>query len=99
MIVVIATFKAKVGSEQALEDTIKGMVNQVQAETDTLAYTLHRSPAENGKFMLYEMYKDQAAFDFHGSQSYFKEFGRAIRDLLEERVKIEIYESIAALNR
>lgn len=99
MIVVIATFKAKLGCEQELEDAIKGMVEKVSAEEGTLAYTLHRAPNEKDKFMLYEMYRDQAAFEFHGTQDYFKEFGKGIRGLLEEKVKIEIYEDIAAIKR
>jgi len=99
MIVIIATLKAKAGCEQQLEDAIKVMVNNTQAEEGTLMYTLHRAQGEPGKFLIYERYKDQAAFEFHGAQPYFKEFGRSIRDLQEERAKIEIYEDIAAISR
>lgn len=99
MIVIVATMKAKEGQEAELEETLRDMIENVQQEEGAIMYTLHRSKADVGKFMFYEMYKDKAALDYHSTQPYFKDFGRKISTLIEERTKIDIYEDLASINR
>jgi quinol monooxygenase YgiN len=74
---------AKKGKEKELEEALSAMIPNVQNEEDTLQYSLHRSRNNPGKFFFYEKYKDQAAFDFHCSTSYFKELFSKTPGLLE----------------
>jgi quinol monooxygenase YgiN len=99
MIVIVATMKAKEGQEAELEETLRGMVENVQQEEGTVRYTLHRAKNDAGKFMFYEMYKDKAALDYHSTQPSFKESGRKIAKLIEEKTKIDIYEDLASITR
>jgi len=99
MIVIVATMKAKEGQEMELEEILKGMIANVQPEEGVRMYTLHRAKDDPGKFLFYEMYKDKVALDFHGSQPYFKDFGRNISGLVVERPKIDVYEDIISIKR
>jgi len=99
MLVLTATFKAKPGQENELEEAIKALIPSVQNEAGTLVYTVHKAKADPGQFMFYEMYQDKAALDLHGSTPYFKEFSGKIAGLLESKPQLAIYEDIASISR
>ncbi len=99
MIVLAASFKAKAGLETKLEEALKAMIPKVQEEEGTLMYTLHKAKRDPGQFLIYEMYQDKAALNFHSSTPYFKEFFGQIADLLEGTPQITIYEDIASISR
>ena len=83
MIVLIAMLKAQKGKEKKVEDILRGMIPSVQNEKGTLEYILHRSQKDPTEFLFYEEYADQAALDFHGRTSYFKDLGRNLDGLLD----------------
>ena len=97
MIVVVAILTAKQGKEQEMEDALKWVMPQVEAEEGTLQYVLHRAKKEPGKFLFYEKYRDKAALNVHGSTPYFSELFSRIGPLLEGSPTIEIYEDIASI--
>ncbi len=99
MIVITATFKAKAGQENALEEVLKSIIPDVQNEEGTVMYTIHKSTADPGQFLFYEKYTDQAALTFHSTTPYFKAFGGKMKDLLEGKPQIAIFEDIASINR
>lgn len=99
MIVITAAFKAKAGQEKALEEVLKSIIPDVQNEEGTVMYTIHRSAADPGQFLFYEKYKDQDALNFHSTTPYFKAFGAKMKDLLEGKPQIAIYEDIASISR
>ncbi len=99
MIVLVATFKAKKGCEESLENTLKTLIPYVQNEAGTLTYTLHRGINTPDKLLFYEAYRDKEAREFHRSQSYVKEILGSISNLIEEQPTIEVYEEIASLRR
>ena len=97
MIVVIAVIKALAGKEEEMESAMRDMVSKVQSEEEaTLAYALHRAQGEPGKFMFYEKYKDQAAFEHHSTTPYIRELFDKIGPLVDGSPRIEMYEEIAA---
>lgn len=99
MIVITAAFKAKAGQEKALEEILKSVIPDVQNEGGTVMYTLHRSAANHGAFLFYEKYKDQDALNFHSTTPYFKALGGKMKDLLDGKPQIVIYEDIASISR
>ena len=96
MMVLVAVLKAQAGKEKEVEDALRAMIPKVQSEEGTLAYILHRSPNETGKFLFYEKYRDKAAFDHHSSAPYVKELFGTIGPLLAGPPSIEMYEELAA---
>ncbi len=62
---VVAKLKAKAGSEKELEAALRAMIPKVREEPGALTYILTQSVKDPTVFVFYEVYKDQAAFDFH----------------------------------
>lgn len=99
MIVIVATFKAKTGMEKELEEGLVSVVPDVQNEEGTLMYTVHKSKADPGLFMFYEMYKDKAALEYHSSTPHFKALFGKIAPYLEGEPDIKVFKDIAAIDR
>ena len=97
MIVVVAVMKAKKGKEQEMEDALRWLIPQVESESGTLQYVLHRARKDTGKFLFYEKYRDKDALNTHGSTPYFGELFGKIAPLLDGDPSIEIYEDIASI--
>lgn len=49
----------------ALQQLLEELVRHARSEAGTLAYTLHQDAGRPGDFFLYELYKDQQAFERH----------------------------------
>jgi len=99
MIVLIAMLKAQKGKEKKVEEILRGMMPGVQNEKGTLKYILHRSRKDPTEFLFYEEYVDQAALDFHGGTSYFKDLVKNLDGLLDGAPKELFYEPVAAITR
>ena len=97
MLVVIATIQAKAGKEQEMEDLFKGVIPQVDTESGTLRYVLHRVKKEQGKFLMYEMYRDKEARKAHGETPYFVTLFTNILPLIDGNPSIETFEVIASI--
>lgn len=97
MLVVVAVMKAKTGMEKELEQALKGIIPKVDAEKNTLMYTLHRAKKEAGKFLFYEKYTDKEALKEHGSTPHFTELFGKIAPLLDGAPVIDMYEELAGI--
>ncbi len=95
MITVIATLKVQAGQEETLVAGMKKMIEHVRAhEPGTKTYLLHRSAADSTKFLVYEVYADQAAFAAHGASEPMKEFFKLAGGIMDGRPDIAMYEEI-----
>jgi quinol monooxygenase YgiN len=95
VLTVVATLKVKSGQEEALIEGMRKMIAHVKAnEPGTVTYLLHRSSADPTKFLVYEVYADQAAFATHGASEPMKEFFRLAGGILDGRPDIAMYEEI-----
>jgi quinol monooxygenase YgiN len=99
MLVVVAVMKAKEGCEQEMENALRDMIPQVETEEGTLTYTLHRARKVPGKFLMYEKYRDKAAFNHHSSTPYFAELFGKIAPLLDGDPVIDIYEELCGIRQ
>jgi quinol monooxygenase YgiN len=90
-VTLIAKIKAKQGSEGQLEAAFHDMIKKVRAaEPGCQAYILHKANDDPTKFVWYETYADQAAFDNHRKTEHMKEMGGRIANLLDGRPEIEM---------
>lgn len=96
MIVVAAVLEAQEGKEKDMESALMDFMPKVQSEEGTLAYILHRSKGNPGKFLVYEKYVDDAALAYHGSTEHFKELFDKVGPVLAGAPSIEVYEELAA---
>jgi len=83
MKVIVARVKVKEGQEAAFISVAGVLVEATRKEPGCLFYTLYQSPMDPKSFIFYEEYKDQAAFESHGSSDHFKIFADAIGDMLD----------------
>lgn len=92
--VVAATWKAKPGEEQRVEEVIRKMTPLSRAEEKCLFYQAQVSPEDPRTFFLYEQYTDASGYEDHKASRHFQEhvFGY-ILDYLESR-QVQTYETI-----
>lgn len=95
MVVVVAEYTVRAGNEEAVVALLRRWAPMAREEAGCRAFIVNRSTEDPRKFLLYEQYADQAAFDFHTGRPEFKEIvlGRIV-PLLEGRVR-HLYEVIA----
>jgi quinol monooxygenase YgiN len=66
--------EAAPGSEEELAEQLGALLEPTRQEPGCVAYELHRDPEHAGKFMFYERFKDQKAFDDHINSAHFIKF-------------------------
>jgi quinol monooxygenase YgiN len=71
----IAIYTLLDNAADAFERLASEVVEQVKTrEPDTLVYALHGVPAAPMQRILYAVYRDEAAFDWHERQPYIRQF-------------------------
>jgi quinol monooxygenase YgiN len=87
--VLAATWVARPGEEERIEDILRTMVPLSRAERGCLQYNAHRATEDPRRFFLYEIYKDEAAFTEHSESDHFKRYvlGEAL-PRLESRERV-----------
>jgi quinol monooxygenase YgiN len=96
MLVLVADYYTKEGQEATVAETMRKMVAYCNsdAEPGCLLYTVNQSLEDPRKFLLYEQYADEAAFEAHAATEMFQQhvLGTVV-PLLESRVR-HLYQSI-----
>jgi len=83
-------WEAKEGEGEAVADLLRRMAGAVASEPGTLLFWVHRSPANEREFFLYELFADDAAFAAHQQTEHFQTLvlGEALPKLVKrERVQ------------
>ncbi|HTW87592.1 MAG TPA: putative quinol monooxygenase [Candidatus Binataceae bacterium] len=86
---VIAKLKVKPGSEKQIEQACTEMAANVRQEPDTLTYIMHRSTTDPTVIMVYEVYKDAAAFEYHRKTPHMAAMFSKIKDLVAGPPEVE----------
>ena len=79
----IAILVARRGMVEELRALLDGMVVPSRAEPGNLQYNLWRDHADAGRFVLEELYTDDAAVAAHRATPHFKKYFAKINDLAE----------------
>ena len=90
----VVRMTAREGEEERAAQIIPRLVAASAAEPGNVHYLAHRDPEDPRVFLMYEQYRDKAAFEEHGASEHFKqlELGELF-PLMEERRR-EIYETL-----
>ena len=80
---IVAVLAAKPGRAGELRALLDGMVAASRAEPGNLQYDLWRDHADAGRFVLEELYADDAAVAAHRATPHFKNYLAKINDLAE----------------
>lgn len=71
---VIATWVAREGEEEAVEQAIRSLVEPSRAEPGCLSYLPHRLQDHPRSFVLVEQYENEAAYAAHTESDHFRTF-------------------------
>jgi len=94
MLGIIATLKAKPGSESEFESIMGELAAAVRAnEPDCTFYALHKGE-EEGVYVMLEQYTSEAAFAAHRETTHFKEIGGKLGGVLGGAPSIQILQGV-----
>lgn len=71
MLKIIAKSKIKEGRMEEYLDAVRALVEGSQAEEGNISYTLNQSRDDPNTVAFFEVWKDQAAFEFHTQTEHF----------------------------
>jgi quinol monooxygenase YgiN len=92
--VLIARMTAREGEEERAAEIIRELTPASAAEPGCVHYIPHRDAENPRTFMLYEQYRDQAAFEAHGQTEHFQRLAAGqLFPLMEERERL-FYETL-----
>ena len=80
--VIVARVAVKAGQEKAFIEIASKLVEATRKEEGNLFYTLYQSTENPSEFIVYEEYKDDAAFEAHASSAHFAAFGEATKTMM-----------------
>lgn len=89
-IIVVASFTAKPGQEQAVEHILRGMTAPSRGEQGCLRYDLYRSDGDATSFTLFEIYTADEAFASHRETPHYLAFRAALKDLLSAPIQVQL---------
>lgn len=92
--VLIARMTARDGEQDRAEELIRDLVKASSAEPGNVHYIAHTDPDDPRVFVIYEQYRDQAAFEEHGQAEHFQRLGAGeLFGLMENRERA-FYETL-----
>ncbi len=101
MFTVLATLKVQKGKEEEAEELLRQLASQVEAqEPHTLTYLFHRLQNDPNTIIVFEVYKDEGAFEAHRRGPTLRQVGSQLASLLEPGgVEIQVLERFAGFQR
>jgi quinol monooxygenase YgiN len=93
--VLVARMTAREGEQDRAAEIIRELAAASSAEPGNVHYIPHRDAVNPRTFMIYEQYRDQAAFEEHGQTEHFQRLAAGqLFPLMEERERT-FYETLA----
>ena len=92
--VLVARMTARDGEQDRAAELIPQLVEASRAEPGNVHYIAHRDPEDPRVFLMYEQYRDKAAFEEHGQTDHFKSIAlERLFPLMESRER-NFYETL-----
>ena len=89
--VVIAQYTVRPGEEEQVASALRNMRAPSRAEPGNLDYQVLRDPQQPGRFVLYERYTDEAAFQAHLATEHFATWLRGqVLPFLDGRTRLDL---------
>jgi quinol monooxygenase YgiN len=70
--VLVVRMTARDGEQDRVAELIPRLVEATRTEPGNLQYIAHRDPEDPRVFLIYEQYRDKAAFEEHGQTEHFQ---------------------------
>ena len=90
----VVRMTAPEGEQDRAEELIRRLGEASRQEPGVVHYIAHRDPEDPRVFLIYEQYRDKAAFEAHGQTDHFKELAvEQLFPLMENRER-NFYETL-----
>ena len=83
-----ARFTARAGHEQRVAELLRGLTLHVRQEPGNLRFDAYTQAARPAEFFVFEVYRDEAAFQAHLGADYGARFNAELADLIEEDASV-----------
>lgn len=93
---VFASFRPRVGSEDALRSLLTWMVERTRVEPGCERYDLYEERDAQGSLHLFERYRSPEALEAHRTSEHYIEYRRQVADLLEEPIHVTVLDAVDA---
>ena len=80
---VVASLKAKPGSEERLQQMLEALIAPTRAETGCVDYDLHRSFEDPGSFVFHENWENREVWERHMESPHLRAFNDAQGEVTE----------------
>jgi quinol monooxygenase YgiN len=92
---IVAYLTAKPGKEAEFKEKMTAQAKRCLAnEPGCLQFDVVQDPKNPTRFVMLELYKDEAAIKAHQDSQHFKDFRPVVGDLIADR-KVEIYSMVS----
>jgi len=81
--VVVSHFRAKPGSEGAIEELMAAHAADTHTEPGVRTFAMHRDANDPGHFVVIEVYDDQADLEFHRTTPHYARTMSQLPDLID----------------
>lgn len=86
MFAVVVSFEIKAGFENQFHDAmIKQAENSLDLEPDCHYFDVCREPGDPTTYILYELYTNEYAFEYHLASDHFKIFDKQVSEWIESK--------------
>jgi quinol monooxygenase YgiN len=92
--VLVARMTARDGEQDRAAEVIGRLAEASSAESGNVHYIPHRDPEDPRVFLIYEQYRDKAAFEEHGQTEHFQTLGPGELFPLMETRERNFYETL-----
>ena len=83
-VVLIAEFTAHQDQERIVADLLAGLAANVRQEPGNIAFDCYQRADDPCRFVVYEIYRDQQAFEAHIAADYGAVFNKRLNQLIVE---------------
>lgn len=94
MVTIAAIMKVNEGKGAEFEKEFLQLQAKVLKEPGTVAYVLHRSVDDMGKYFVYEKYESDEALKYHTSTEHFKTFFQKMGTFLKGNPEVGFYQEV-----
>ena len=91
----IVVLRAQPGKAELLGEALSDIVKLTRREQGCMIVELHESSDNPATWMMYERWRDQAAFENHMQQSYTVRFVSRMPDLIIEPAEVRVFKHLA----
>ena len=82
--VLVAEFTVRPGGEARVAEMIRSLAEQVRNEPGNVLFEVHTRADDARAYWVYEIYRDEEAFQAHLAAPYGARFNAELQDLIEE---------------